>query len=71
MRSRELRRLPARLGCVEMRQTGSHLVVRCGGCQTVVPVHAGEDIAPGTLRGIIKALTPCLGQGWLENRQTR
>ncbi|MCA1845108.1 MAG: type II toxin-antitoxin system HicA family toxin [Actinobacteria bacterium] len=50
-----------------MRQRGSHVIVRCpGGCQTVVPVHAGEDIPTGTLRAIERALEPCLGEGWLR-----
>jgi predicted RNA binding protein YcfA (HicA-like mRNA interferase family) len=66
MKARELRRILQRLGCVELRQRGSHLVVRCGKCQTVVPVHAGEDISPGTLRAINKALAPCLGDDWLR-----
>jgi predicted RNA binding protein YcfA (HicA-like mRNA interferase family) len=31
----------------------------------VVPVHGGEDLAPGTLRAIERQLEPCLGKGWL------
>ncbi|MGH9151076.1 MAG: type II toxin-antitoxin system HicA family toxin [Acidimicrobiales bacterium] len=65
MRTRELRALLRRLGCEEARQSGSHLIVRCGRCQTVVPVHTG-DIPPGTLRSIERDLTPCLGKGWLS-----
>lgn len=65
MKARELRKVLKSLGCVEVRQKGSHLVVRCGVCQTVIPVHAG-DIAPGTLRDIVEKLTPCLGEGWLD-----
>jgi predicted RNA binding protein YcfA (HicA-like mRNA interferase family) len=65
VKTRELRRLLAELGCVEVRQSGSHLIVRCnGGCQTVIPIHAG-DISPGTLRNIERMLEPCLGKGWL------
>jgi len=60
-----LRRLRA-LGCEEVRQKGSHVVVRCGTCTAVVPVHRGEDIAPGTLRAIERQLEPCLGKGWLR-----
>ena len=37
---------------------------RCGNCQTVVPVHAG-DLTPGTLRSIERDLGPCLGSKWL------
>ena len=53
-----------RLGCIEVRQSGSHVVVRCGSCQTVAPKHGG-DIRPGTLRSIEQDLEPCLGKGWL------
>jgi len=65
MKTKELRSLLRRLGCDEVRQSGSHLIVRCGECQTVVPVHSG-DIAPGTLRNIERMLKPCLGEGWLK-----
>jgi predicted RNA binding protein YcfA (HicA-like mRNA interferase family) len=47
-----------------VRQSGSHLIVRCGGCQSVVPVHAG-DVNRNTLRSIEKQLEGCLGKGWL------
>jgi predicted RNA binding protein YcfA (HicA-like mRNA interferase family) len=53
-----------RLGCVVVRQHGSHVIVRCGTCQTTVPVHAGEDLGPGLLRAIQRDLEPCLGKGW-------
>jgi predicted RNA binding protein YcfA (HicA-like mRNA interferase family) len=65
MKTRELRRILKRYQCIEVRQSGSHLIVGCGECQTVVPIHSG-DIAPGTLRAIVKHLTPCLGEGWLN-----
>jgi predicted RNA binding protein YcfA (HicA-like mRNA interferase family) len=55
-----LRRLE-RQGCFEIRRRGSHAVVRCpGGCQTVVPVHIGDDLPVGTMRNIERALAPCL-----------
>jgi len=63
--ARKLRQMLKRLGCSEVRQRSSHLVVRCGKCQTVVPVHQGEDIGPGLLRSIERDLAPCLGKGWL------
>ena len=45
MPGRDVLRIVERLGCVQIRQRGSHVIVRCpGGCQTVVPVHAGQDI---------------------------
>lgn len=53
------------LGCVEVRQVGSHVRVQCGKCVTTVPVHAGQDLPPGTVRAIERDLEPCLGNGWL------
>lgn len=66
MKARELRKRLRQLGCVEVRQKGSHLLVRCGSCTSVVPVHQGEDIRPGTLRAIEGQLEPCLGKGWFR-----
>jgi predicted RNA binding protein YcfA (HicA-like mRNA interferase family) len=51
-------------GCHSVRQSGSHQIWRCGNCQTVVPVHAG-DLTPGMLRSIVRDLAPCLGANWL------
>ncbi len=51
-------------GCEPVRQQGSHQIWRCGTCQTVIPVHAG-DLTPGTLRSIGRDLEPCLGPKWL------
>ncbi|MHB8288061.1 MAG: type II toxin-antitoxin system HicA family toxin [Acidimicrobiales bacterium] len=51
-------------GCELVRQRGSHQIRRCGDCQTVVPLHAG-DIPTGTLRSIERDLEPCLGPRWL------
>ena len=54
------------LGGVVVRRKGSHVIYRTdGGCQTVVPMHAG-DIPAGTLRAIERQLEPCLGKGWLS-----
>ncbi|MGO9656968.1 MAG: type II toxin-antitoxin system HicA family toxin [Acidimicrobiales bacterium] len=53
-----------RLGCTELCQSGSHVVVRWGLCQTVAPKHGG-DIRPGILRSIERDLEPCLGKRWL------
>jgi len=63
---RDLRGLLRRSGCLEVRQSGSHLIVRCGTCQTVVPIHSG-DIPVGTLKSIVRDLTPCIGKDWLTN----
>ena len=66
VRARELLRRLKDLGCVEVRQKGSHVIVRCGDCTSVVAVHAGEDIKAGTLRAIERQLERCLGKGWLR-----
>jgi len=68
MTSRNLRRILKGLGCAEVRQIGSHLPVECGTCRTTVPVHAGDDLKPGTLRAIERDLEPCLGKHWRRVR---
>jgi predicted RNA binding protein YcfA (HicA-like mRNA interferase family) len=55
-----------RLGCVKVRQRGSHVRVRCGDRLATIPVHAGAGIGPGLLRSIDRDLRPCLGEGWLK-----
>ncbi len=67
MTGRDVLKLIERAGCAPLRQRGSHVMVRCpGGCQTVIPVHRGQDVPTGTLRSIERALEPCLGKGWLR-----
>jgi predicted RNA binding protein YcfA (HicA-like mRNA interferase family) len=66
MTGRRLLRQLRSLGCEVIRQRGSHVRVRCGKCETTVPVHAGEDLPPGTLRAIERDLEPCLGRRWLR-----
>jgi predicted RNA binding protein YcfA (HicA-like mRNA interferase family) len=66
MTARELRRILRGRDCVEVRQKGSHLLVRCGTCTTVIPVHMGEDLGTGLLRKIERDLATCLGDGWLS-----
>jgi len=51
-------------GCGSVRQRGSHQIWRCGNCQSVIPLHAG-DLTPGPLRSIERDLEPCLGLKWL------
>jgi predicted RNA binding protein YcfA (HicA-like mRNA interferase family) len=63
---KELIRGLKQLGCVEVRQNGSHVRVRCGKCFTAILVHAGEDLGKGLLKSIERDLTPCLGAGWLD-----
>ena len=66
MTGKDLLRGLAREGCTVIRQRGSHVRVSCGRCVTTVPVHAGEDLPPGTLRKIERDLEPCLGERWLR-----
>jgi predicted RNA binding protein YcfA (HicA-like mRNA interferase family) len=66
MTGRRLLRKLRSLGCEVIRQRGSHVRVRCGKCETTVPVHAGEDLPPGTLRAIERHLEPCLGRRFLR-----
>jgi predicted RNA binding protein YcfA (HicA-like mRNA interferase family) len=54
-----------RFGCVVVRQRGSHVIVQCGTCRTVVPLH-GKDLASGTWADIRSTLAPCLGEGWWQ-----
>lgn len=66
MTAKDVRRMLRSLGCIEVRQSGSHLRVERGHCRTTVPAHAGETIGPGLLRAIERDLEPCLGKGWLK-----
>ncbi|TMM02262.1 MAG: addiction module toxin, HicA family [Actinobacteria bacterium] len=66
MTGKRLLRLLRTLGCEEVRQKGSPVRLRCGRCETTVPIHAGEDLPPGTLRAIDRDLEPCLGRRWLR-----
>jgi len=58
--------LRRQFGCRDIRQRGSHVIVRCGECQTTIPVHAGEDLGAGLLSKIQRDLEPCLGVRWLR-----
>ena len=64
MTTRELRKILRKHGCVEVDQTGSHLKIKCGDCQTTLAIHGG-DIPKGTLAAIKRQLAPCLGEDWL------
>lgn len=66
MTGRQILRRLRQFDCHEVRRSGSHARVRCGDCQTTIPIHAGEDIPPGTLRAIERDLEPCLGRKWLR-----
>ncbi len=66
MTAREMIRILRDVGCEEARKgKGGHVIFRVRECSTSVPVHKGEDLAPGTIRNIERHLAPCLGQGWL------
>lgn len=55
-----------KLGCEVVRQKGSHVRMRCGICDTTIPVHSNQSLGPGLLRSIERDLEPCLGKGWLS-----
>ena len=59
-----LRRLKA-AGCVELRQKGGHVRVRCGDCETTVSMHS-QEIPKGTMRAIIKQVRDCIGEEWVK-----
>jgi predicted RNA binding protein YcfA (HicA-like mRNA interferase family) len=71
VRARDINRRIERLGGEMLRQRGSHRMYRAS-CpdgtlvQTVVPQHAGRDVAPGTVRAIERDLEPAFGKGWLR-----
>lgn len=65
MTGRVVRKILKDKGCEELRWVGSHLNVRCGECQTSIPIHGSEDIKYGLLKGVEKDLAPCLGKRWL------
>ena len=58
VRAREVIRVAQRLGFVLDRQKGSHAVYRraSDGARVVIPVHAGKNLKPKTLAGIIEDL---------------
>ena len=49
---REAIRILQRLGFKQVRQRGSHVVLRKGNRGCVVPLH--DELAPGTLRNILR-----------------
>jgi predicted RNA binding protein YcfA (HicA-like mRNA interferase family) len=58
VRAREVIRVAEKLGFVLDRQKGSHAVYRraSDGARVVIPVHAGKDLKPKMLAGIIEDL---------------
>lgn len=52
MTSREARKILREYGGIEVRQRGSHLIVRLGRLQTVLPVHSGRDLTPGVVHSV-------------------
>lgn len=55
MKPAELKRILARKGAEFLPGKGSHLKVRLGGRQTVLPMH-NRDMPVGTFRAILKDL---------------
>ena len=51
--SRKLVKALTTLGFVNIRQRGSHLVMKRGNLLIIVPMHKG-DIPPGTLKSILR-----------------
>jgi predicted RNA binding protein YcfA (HicA-like mRNA interferase family) len=49
---REAIRILQRLGFKQVRQRGSHVVLRKGNRGCVVPLH--DELAPGTLRSVLR-----------------
>lgn len=68
--SREVIKQLLKFGCTELRQKGSHkfFVSACGKCFASVADHT-SDIKKGTLNGIRKDMTPCLGADWLTRKK--
>lgn len=66
MKARELLKILKDRGCAARDGAGSHIIIQCGECRTVVAVHPGKDIAKGTLRAIQRQCEPCLGKDWLK-----
>ena len=51
----KLLKILRQLGFVEIRQRGSHVILKHkDGRETVVPVHQGEDLGRGLLRKILR-----------------
>jgi predicted RNA binding protein YcfA (HicA-like mRNA interferase family) len=54
-KGREAVRAFENLGYTVSRQNGSHVRMQCPGRASItVPVHHGKDLAPGTLRALIR-----------------
>jgi len=66
MQARKLLQILRERGCIELRQKGSHIRIKCKHCFSTVPNHNAEDLRLGTLRQIQKDLEPCLGREWLK-----
>ncbi|MFA5027958.1 MAG: type II toxin-antitoxin system HicA family toxin [Candidatus Methylomirabilota bacterium] len=58
VRAAEVTRVAERLGFVLDRQRGSHAVYyrAADGARVVIPMHAGRDLKPKTLSGILNDL---------------
>lgn len=55
------------LGCIQLRQRGSHVrfVSPCGRCHTTVPTTEAGTCKPAR-RARSRGMEPCLEEGWLR-----
>ncbi len=65
MKARKILQVLRERGCIEVRQKGSHIRVKCKHCFSTIPCHGSDDLKVGTLKQIQKDLEPCLGKEWL------
>lgn len=64
-----IKRLKGR-GCVEVRQIGSHVAMKCNGdCQAPIPVHPSTEITGHLLYRIEWEFERCLGKRWLTGKK--
>lgn len=66
MTGRELVKHLKKMGCEKLRQRGSHVQMKCFGCQTTIPLHGNEQIGKGLLAQIERDLAACLGEKWMK-----
>jgi len=55
LKVKELVKILNKMGFSKHHQVGSHVQFKCPeGKRTTIPIHAGRDIPPGTLKAILK-----------------
>lgn len=68
MRARDILKRLKELKCVAVRQTESHVMMRCKTCQAPIPVHPSYEIKQWLAYQIEAELEPCLGKRWLMRK---